>query len=156
MRAYVEKILWSSVYAEHYGLNKKIIKNSTTLFRDWVGAYYLSARQCHWISVWKGTVLRINIEQKSERMHLEKKNEHHQASKGGRNGTIREQKERRIKLRDTSALQSLIPLKLEGCYCDLWFRRNLQLDQPWSSFERVFFLASSVNAINSTKVTRAT
>jgi len=50
-------------------------------------------------------------------------------------------------------LQSLISLKLEGCYCDLWFRCNLQLDRPQNLFEREFFLASSVSAIYSTKVT---
>jgi len=38
---------------------------------------------------------------------------------------------------------AVIPLKLEGCYCDYRFRTNLQLDQPRRPFVRVFSPALS-------------
>lgn len=46
---------------------------------------------------------------------------------------------------------AVIPLKLEGCYCDYRFRTNLQLDRPRRPFMRVFFLALGVGAIYSAK-----
>jgi len=44
---------------------------------------------------------------------------------------------------------AVIPLKLEGCYCDYRFRTNLQLDR--SRRPSVFSLALGIDAIYSTK-----
>ena len=96
-----------------------------------------------------GAALPINAEQKSKPMCLKKRTRVLRSAVD--TGTKRDRAMERTNEVTRRESVAVIPLKLEGCYCDYRFRTNLQLDRSRRSFVRVFSLALSIDAVYSTK-----